>query len=567
MGFDPTSVWNWGSPEWAEENNAANSAYADYVQNIRNDPAAAAKAMGLSDAETAQMINSYAQKEQAQATAPIGTPTSTRVGNLPTLTYGENAYYDAGAMAEAINNELVASGQPAKYSPQDIAWLRSQAYTPRDNSSVAIENVAPSSLQGDQMGSLLTNIAQVRAFNDAPIDLNNQTQMANLLYGRASGVNPMDINTNTPEGVQHALSYERNQTDDRWGQGAVKAGYGLMSIVGGAMGGAALGPLLGGLFTGAAETAGVGASTAGTIGSGVGTGMAAGIGSSTYPALVTGLEEGDWGKAAADVGKAAGIGGVVGGATAGVGSALGDTPTGPEGLVGRELPNGGKIIMTPSGPMAMVPSGTGSVSGILINSDNVSAILAGINPTNIVEDNEYEMDYGIRNDKTGDIWSYEDVVPDNAYEIDYGTPEQRLYGVPAEGKSPFGAKDLFRGLDFIPMGGTPPGQGTGLDNGMFLPNVQDNLPRSGNQIMASSSGLSADGMTIPSQFSQQYSAVRPVMENYTQDLMSMVQESPDMLENPTIMNMLTEQLQNGGGQTPKRYGLLDTFDSNAEAVM
>lgn len=67
-------------------------------------------------------------------------------------------------------------------------------------------------------------------------------------------------------------------------------------------------------------------------------------------------------------------------------------------------------------------------------------------------------------------------------------------------------------------------------------------------------GPNIEGSNVAHSMTQQYGAVRPMgLETYTQDLLAMAQESPDILENPMIYNMLAEQLMGGG--TRRRPGM------------
>lgn len=67
-------------------------------------------------------------------------------------------------------------------------------------------------------------------------------------------------------------------------------------------------------------------------------------------------------------------------------------------------------------------------------------------------------------------------------------------------------------------------------------------------------GPNIEGSNVAHNMTQQYGAVRPMgLETYTQDLLAMAQESPDILENPMIYNMLAEQLMGGG--TRRRPGM------------
>jgi hypothetical protein len=131
----------------------------------------------------------------------------------------------------------------------------------------------------------------------------------------------------------------------------------------------------------------------------------------------------------------------------------------------------------------------------------------------------------------------------------------------------------------IPEGGAPPSkglskeeilnkalglvgtdqQGAGFvspyDNSM-LRSLEGYSASSGQTAGVGSQYLAGSDMAHPT--TQQYQTVRPSgLENYSQDILSMVRASPDILNNPTILNMVIDQLQ--GGEGIKRFGLADNL--------
>ena len=491
-------------------------------------------------------------------------------------------YYDAAKIAEAEG-----------MSPEAIAYLQEGVRTPLEQKAVYSggdqiglwdNHNAPAEFQNldpaneDTRGALiLRNLGRTRALTGAPLDLSNETHLTNLMQGNTSSryTNADMANKgyfNVPD-ESHWYDPERiipMATMAAMAAMSAGAGSAIMAPAATAMGGA-------GTLGGAALT-GLGAGSMATLPS---TFM------NTVQSTGAGLDVGAGANALKEGIKAGIIGGGMGAVTAGgmnlagqgLSSVMGSNEWNgiPMEELQREAAASGmsveelQQIIDPQNFDLLKNMGTLQQldsAGVTLGT-GATVDVFGRALTDNPYDSSTEFDrISNPNDPMNQSQQIKDLYTTGNTEtlssLGFMTDSGKALGLEPSNMAVNDAAAQRPGMDYksilnkmlglyspdqAPTAGGP----TGLSNNMWQPS--GNLPpMSGAQATGAGNGYNFQGSNVAQNMTQQYGAVRPSgMENYTQDLLSMVQENPDMLENPAIMNMIQEQLL-GNGQV-KRPGM------------
>ena len=479
----------------------------------------------------------------------------TEIGGLPTVfREGQGLHYDTGQMAENLG--------------LDPALLKYFS----DHSVAMDEDIKRKIQEAGDAGSILQTLRWLPAHKDAPVDLSNELQVANLLSGGTGGgaglsAGPTGSNIN---------DFLYNKPDEsKWYNAenlVPMATVGAMGLVAGGVGSALTAPL----------AAGVGGGIAG----GAVTGGAAGLAGSVPGALVQGMQTGEWGNSLNQMGAATLGGGLIGGAIGGVAGGLGGSGDAVTGVDFNSIPTDDPIyqdIVNMAKEMGTSPQNILDMANNLPQLQQLqSAVGTGVGVTDVFGRNsatDYGYDQSVPFDEVSDIndpGNWQQYIKDL-----YTTGNTETLSALGFMTDSGAALGLSPSNMAIPEGGAPPSQGlskeemlnkalgligTDPKNAGFVSPYDNSMLQSMPAIssgqteglggLVSSQYITGSNMAHPT--TQQYETVRPSgLESYTQDVLSMVRESPDILNNPTILNMVMEQLQGGGGV--KRLGLSDNL--------
>ena len=481
----------------------------------------------------------------------------TEIGGLPTtFIEGQGLHYDTGQMAENLGLD-----------PALIAYF--------SDPNVAMDDDIKRKIQaaGDA-GSILQTLRWLPAHKDAPVDLSNNLQVANLISGGTGGGAGLSAGA-TGSSINDFLYNKPDESKWYNAENIVPmATLGAMGLVAGGIGGTLAAPL----------AAAVGGGAAG----GAVTGGAAGLAGSIPGSLVGGVQTGDWGGALTQVGMGtlggAAIGGVAGGL--GVGGAAGGADDPMTGIDFNSIPTDDPIyqnIVKLAQEMGVTPQEILDMASNLPQLQQLQgAVGGGVGGATDIFGRDPATDYG-----------YDESVPfDKISDIDDpGNWQQYIKDLYTTGNT-----EALSALGFmtdsgaalglspsnmaIPEGGAPPSKGlskeeilnkalgligTDQQGAGFVSPYDNSMLGSLEGYSAASSGQAAGvgsqylaGSDMAHPTTQQYQTVRPSgLENYSQDILSMVRASPDILNNPTILNMVMDQLQ--GGEGIKRFGLSDNL--------
>jgi hypothetical protein len=432
----------------------------------------------------------------------------------------------------------------------------------------------------DDQGIFLRNLARTPVVLDSGLNLADERHMQNIYQGNTT-VDAVGQNGNWNTGRYNKQLYYKPDEQHWYSPSRLIPALtlGAMGAMAGGIGGVLMAPVGAGIGGGGMGGAAALGLAPGSFGSGLATGAVVGGASAVPSALHTGAKTGDWGAAAKQVGMGAAGGAVMGGAGNLIGKGMDALTAADTGYV--EMPTGGvmggeesNIFGSPrpfTDPSGGVGSGWDLTQGIDYAGslealgDMYGGLDSGYYGLTMPTQGAGSMFDPTQNQGLGGVMRPEEMqrMTDNL---------EFLGENPGVGAANYKGMDwknqAMKLLDLYGPDGPPSDGMTGFQNSDFTPRwePQDNLPPMTSGMQAGGAGYQFGGSNVTQDISQQFGAVRPSgLENYSQDLMAMVQESPDMLENPMIMNMIQDQLM-GGGPFRKPMGLEDPLNTAGMVV-
>lgn len=473
-------------------------------------------------------------KDMTAETAP------TEIGGLPTtFREGKGLGYDTGAMAQALD-----------MSPELVAYFS-------DPNAQMTEGLRTQLEEAGDAGAILNTLRWLPAHKDAPVDLSNELQLQNLLTGGTGGGANISVD---PSGTTINDFLYNKPDESKWYNAdrlvplATMVGMGLVS---GGAGAAMMAP----------AAAAVGGGLGGAALTGAGAGAMATMPSTflnTAQALGADLDLGAAGSALAEGTKQGLVGSAIGAATAGAAEGLGGMFGGaeqPSGYV--EMPTGGVMggeeqnIFGSARPFTDPAGGVGSEWTLTPGVDYAGGLEAlgdmygGLDTSNFgLEMPEIGADSIFDSNQDFSMGS---VMPPG--EMNQMTSTLEFLGEnPAVGAANMPA-DSGLGLQDV-LGGAFSLYQPDVRNSFVSPYRNEMLGgRSGQGAgTGQQMGLQEMQSPAPDLFSQQMQMVKSAQTPYTQDLLSLAMEDPDILYDPRVKEMLQSQVM-GMGETMKRFGL------------